>query len=319
MSIDTESVSLEVLRTLHRIHRQLSDLKARNDRGPRQIRAAEANVKMREETLAKVKEELKEMRKSSDQKNLQLKTSEQKILDLKTKLNGAASNKEYQILKDQIAADTMAKSVLEDEILEAMESVENFLPKITEEESNLKMSRERHTKVQAEVAEQIAAIRTDITRLEAELKTNEAELPESIRDIYTRLVRGKGEDGMAGVVEGACGGCYQQVPLNILADIRMSHPSFCKTCGRLLYLGDDYMPPKADAAPYSRHSSFSRVRLRRASSASQANAAKLSSERHQLTYRPLAARDHWPQSDPVLRGRSSCRHSLHLGTPYHPY
>ena len=33
------------LRTLHRIHRQLADLQDRLQRGPKQIRAGEANVK----------------------------------------------------------------------------------------------------------------------------------------------------------------------------------------------------------------------------------------------------------------------------------
>jgi hypothetical protein len=35
----------ETLRTLHRIHRQHSDLQDRLSRGPRQIQAAEGNVK----------------------------------------------------------------------------------------------------------------------------------------------------------------------------------------------------------------------------------------------------------------------------------
>ena len=38
------TISADVLRELHRIHRQLADLRERLDRGPRQIRAREANV-----------------------------------------------------------------------------------------------------------------------------------------------------------------------------------------------------------------------------------------------------------------------------------
>ncbi len=46
--MSTPTVSLDVLRTLHRIHKQLTDLKDRRDRGPRQVRAGEANIKQRE-------------------------------------------------------------------------------------------------------------------------------------------------------------------------------------------------------------------------------------------------------------------------------
>ena len=69
------------------------------------------------------------MRVAADQKQLQLKAGEEKIKDLKRKLNAAASNREYQILKEQIAADDMAKSVLEDEIIEALEKIDQFQPR----------------------------------------------------------------------------------------------------------------------------------------------------------------------------------------------
>jgi predicted nucleic acid-binding Zn-ribbon protein len=41
------------------------------------------------------------------------------------------------------------------------------------------------------------------------------------------------------VVDGACEGCCQQVPVNVQANIRMSLPSFCRSCGRLLYLAEE--------------------------------------------------------------------------------
>jgi predicted nucleic acid-binding Zn-ribbon protein len=105
MSPSPQNVSLDVLRTLHRLHRQLTDLRERQDRGPKQIRATEANVKHREEEVATLREELKTTRKTTDQKQLQLKANEAKILEFRRKLNAATSNREYQIFKEQIAAD----------------------------------------------------------------------------------------------------------------------------------------------------------------------------------------------------------------------
>jgi uncharacterized protein len=235
----SSTVSLDVLRTLHRIHKQLADLKDRRDRGPRQLRAGEAGIKQREDDLNKVREELKTMRKQIDQKQLQMKTNEQKIKDLDTKLNQAASNREYQILKDQIAADKMANSVLEDEIIEMMDQVDAFQPKIAEAEGALKSTKEKVAGSQKTVASQAASIEADIVRLEAELKQCEAELPEAIREIYLRMAKKSGEDALAEVVDGACSGCYQQVPINLQANIRMLQPSFCRTCGRLLYIAEE--------------------------------------------------------------------------------
>jgi predicted nucleic acid-binding Zn-ribbon protein len=233
------TVSLDVLRTLHRIHKQLTDLKDRRDRGPRQIRAGVAGIKQREDETNKLREELKTMRKNIDLKQLQLKSNEQKIKDLNTKLNLAASNREYQILKDQIAADKMANSVLEDEIIEMMEQVDVFVPKIAAAEGVLKTTQEKVAVSRKSVESNAALIEDDIVRLEAELLHCEAELPEAIRETYLRMARQKGEDALAEVIDGACGGCYQQVPVNVQANIRLLQPSFCRTCGRLLYIAEE--------------------------------------------------------------------------------
>jgi hypothetical protein len=229
---------------LHRIHRQLSDLRERLDRGPKQVRAAEANVKRCEEEVARHREELKASRKETDQKQLQLKGNEEKIKDLKRKLNMATSNREYQVLKEQIAADEMANSVLEDEILESLEQVDAFGPKITEAEAALAAAKQRTAQLEAEVQHQQPHILHDVQRLEGELRQSEEALPATAREVYQRMVRQRGEDALAAVTDGCCGGCNQQVPLNVQAEIRMSHPMFCKTCGRLLYLLDDDAPAR---------------------------------------------------------------------------
>ena len=120
------AVTAAALRELHRIHQQLTDLRERMERGPKQIKAREANLARLAEELTKLQAEHKAARVRSDQKQLLLKSGEEKIESLKVKLNAAASNREYQALKDQIAADQMAGSVLADEILEAMEKIDEL-------------------------------------------------------------------------------------------------------------------------------------------------------------------------------------------------
>jgi uncharacterized protein len=248
MSPISQNVATDVLRTLHRIHRQLTDLRERSDHGPKRIHAAEANAAHRENELVKAQAELKRMRVATDQKQLQLKTGEEKIKDLQRKLNMAASNREYQALKDQMAGDQMTNSVLADEILEALEATDLFQQKIAELEANLAAAKAKAKAVHADIEQQEPAIRGDITRLEAELKQSEALLPPDIYSMYERVVRQKGEDALAVVENEYCGGCHQRVPLNVCAEILLAHATFCKTCGRLLYMAEDAMrkPRKAE-------------------------------------------------------------------------
>ena len=233
------NIGTSLLRTLHRIHRQLTDLKERLDRCPKQIRATEANVQHRESLLAQAKADAKALRMAADQQQLQLKSSEDKVKDLRRKLNAASSNREYQVLWEQVAADEMTNSVLADEILEALEKVDAFQKDIAEAEAASAAARQRAAEVRAQVAQQEPLLTADITRLEAELQQTEATLPAEIRESYRRVVRQRGEDALAVVENQCCGGCNQQVPLNVCGQIIMGQPVFCRTCGRLLYMPEN--------------------------------------------------------------------------------
>ena len=105
---------------------------------PRKIAAQEKLLSQKQAERDTLKESLTELRKAADGKSLQLKSNEAKIQDLQGKLNAAASNKEYQIISSQIAADNMANSVLEDEILEALEKVDKRLQDIEATEEAMK-------------------------------------------------------------------------------------------------------------------------------------------------------------------------------------
>jgi uncharacterized protein len=230
------TVSTEILRTLHRIHRQLSDLRERLARGPKQIAAAEANLNNRQSFVEKAKADEKVFRMNLDAKNLQLKSSELKIKEFQLKRNTAQSNREYQTFTEQISAAEMANSVLEDEILDAWEKVNAYKQSVAQTEVELAAATKMLDDVRVKVAQQEPLLASDTKRLEGELKTAEASLPPEIRDPYQRVVKHLGEDALAPLDNQYCGGCNQQIPLNVYSQIMMNQPAFCKTCGRLLYV-----------------------------------------------------------------------------------
>ncbi|MEX2140272.1 MAG: phospholipase [Pirellulales bacterium] len=236
------SLTAAALRELHRLHQQLGDLRDRLERGPKQVRVRQANVAQAEEKLAHAHAEVKAGRILTDQKQLQLKTGEAKIADLKGKLNAAQTNREYQALKEQIAAAEMANSVLADEILEALEKVDQLKLGIHEADETLAKTKEELAKAQQTVATQEETLLGERRRVEANLKEAEEALPADFRDAYNRIVKAKGQDAMAPVEGESCGGCYQNLTTNMITDLMMSRVVFCKICGRLLYLPEDRAP-----------------------------------------------------------------------------
>jgi uncharacterized protein len=226
----------ESLRTLHRIHRQHSDLKDRLSRGPRQIQVAETSVKKCEADLAQAKDAYRHAKMASDEKQLQLKHREAKLVDLQAKLNMAQSNKEYQLLKDQMAADKQANSVLADEILEALEKIDQLQAAVKTAEANLAKTKDELSKVRNRVNDQQQGLESELARLSGELDAAEGQLEGEFKDNYLRLSRSMGEDSLAPVEGGCCGGCSQTLTVQMLNLLKLDKPVFCKSCGRLLYL-----------------------------------------------------------------------------------
>jgi predicted nucleic acid-binding Zn-ribbon protein len=236
------TVSATELRELHRIHRQLTDLRDRISRGPRQVQACESNHKKAELELEQVRDATKRARIAVDEKQLQLRDREGRITGLQGKLNAAASNREYQALKEQIAADEQANSVLEDEILEGLERIDELNTKTKEAEARLARAREELQKVKTRVEQEQGQLEVELGRLQAELKRAEACLPAEFKGEYDRIAKARGEQALAQVDGEVCGNCYQTLTSQMMNLLYLSQPVFCKSCGALLYLPEDRAP-----------------------------------------------------------------------------
>jgi predicted nucleic acid-binding Zn-ribbon protein len=226
----------ESLRTLHRIHRQLADLRDRLDRGPKQTRAAEAAVKKCEADLVQAKDAFKQSKMAADEKQLQLKQREARLTDLQAKLFGAQSNKEYQLLKEQMAADKQANSVLADEILEALDKLDSLQAQIRSVEENLAKSKDELAKVKKRIDEQQQGLESEFGRVTAELKAAEELLDGDFKANYLRLSQSMGEEALAPAEGECCGGCSQTLTVQTFNLLKLDKPVFCKNCGRMLYL-----------------------------------------------------------------------------------
>lgn len=206
------------------------------ERGPKQVTLRQKNVEAREAELAAAREAEKQAILKADRQQLDLKSSEQRLVDWGMKLNLASSNKEFQALKEQIAAAEMANSVLADEILESLERIDKMGEKVATAAAAVKATEAEMIKVKEQVESTAEAIRGDIARLEGELAEAEKKLPADFRGDYDRVVKVKGADGLSEAEDGVCVGCGQKITANMQNDLLMNRPTFCKACGRLLYL-----------------------------------------------------------------------------------
>lgn len=238
----TDRETMELLRRLHTLHRQLGELNSRLRKGALQIKILKENARKKESELQGKKEEYKEFAIDSKKKENELKTVEEQVERRKTQLAEAKNNKEYSALKDQIEKDNLKIDSLSDIALEAITETEEFEKKVNllklEYEEDLKKIVEREKSWESDKK----VIEEDIKHYTAVLKEEEQRLNREFHPIYLRVVEGYGgEDAMAAIdMDNYCGHCKQKVPYHFVNEILAGNPVVCPSCGRLLYIPEGY-------------------------------------------------------------------------------
>ncbi|MEZ6056755.1 MAG: hypothetical protein R3C01_08620 [Planctomycetaceae bacterium] len=227
----------EALAGLHQLHLSLFDVNEQLTRGPRQIAARDRKVKEARQQVEDLKAELKQCRSSADRKSLDLKTKEAKVNDLKAKLNVASTNREFDIIRGQIEADEVAKSVLEDEYFEFLEAADRLQVEIADAEQRVVQVEADRAEFEKKFVEVAEGLKQQAEELAASIQEGEKFLKGDDAVRYRRLVESMGAECMAAVNGGVCAGCFVSLTTQGTVLVNSGNVTFCHTCGRLLYQG----------------------------------------------------------------------------------
>ncbi|QDV82698.1 zinc ribbon domain-containing protein [Stieleria sp.] len=237
MAVDNKTqFESALLRRLHSLLLQIGDLEGQLERGPRQIKAGEGVVQASQDALDQAKQAVKAATLACDEKQLQLKTREDRIENLKAKLNTASSNKEFDLLKEQIAADEQANSVQSDEIFEGLERIDELQEAVVVAERELAEKTAEHKKRVEQVENRMVVVQADLDHVRNELAKAEAEVPVAVRSEYKRLTEGRGDEALAPIEDDSCGGCNQTLTTQMVDRVRLGFLTHCPACSSWLYL-----------------------------------------------------------------------------------
>ncbi len=229
------SLDFGLLQTLHRMLRQLTDIEDRMRRGPMKVKIVETNETSFATDEAECLSRQDELRRSSNEKTMQLNEREAKIEDMKAKLNACESNKEFQLLKDRIAADLQANSVLQDEILEMLERLDVVNAEVVDAKANHQKSKDETAVMRDKVKLELIELTAEKERVSGELAESEKDLPGTMMDNYRRLVRLKGENSFAVFMIDNCDNCNQRLTTQTISNLMLKKLVYCPGCGAVLY------------------------------------------------------------------------------------
>jgi len=206
---------------------------------PMQLAAVQATVDEAQAAVDAAAATLKKARMTADEKQLQLQSREAHVADLQRKLNTAASNKEFSMLKDQIAADEQANNVQNDEIFEVLERIDVLQSQLQQANTNLDQTRQEAEKKKQAIEERLSTAQAGLERVEDQLKVAEAELPAAAVSDYQRITSARGEEALAPIEEDSCGGCYQTLTAQLVDQVRLAKLARCPNCNAFLYEAED--------------------------------------------------------------------------------
>ena len=229
------TATVDILRDLHRIHTHLVDVQGQLDRCPKQILSAQTVVKLAENKLDEQKQDLQAQQLACSQVELSLAESEERNNKLETRLKECASNKEYQTVKDEIAAVQQTASNLSDDILQRYDAIDTQQASVNQTQEDIETAKADLDQTEKRVQQLQSTLNVDLQRIQSQLSDSEAELPGEFRTEYERKTNARGEEGLAVVEEHCCGSCFQQITLQMESELKSAKLVQCKGCGAILY------------------------------------------------------------------------------------
>lgn len=224
------------LHKLHGLLAQLEDAERSVSHGPRRIATAEKQVQAARDAVEQQKLEIKARRKAADECNLRLRTREAELLKLQGMLNQASSNKEYDIVRTQIATATNEKSQLEDLALSAMDLSDTSQQQLKSLEASLKQLETQSDRIRTEIKAAEPDLQKEVSALQAQVAAAEQLIPWGDKSaLYLRLRAAHGRSALAAVEELCCSACNNRITTQDFVRINTGNLICCRECGRIVY------------------------------------------------------------------------------------
>lgn len=225
-------------REIHRLRRYARDLQEQLERLPRQRKAHQARQAKAEQSLKDEQEAIKRLKLAATDKEKTIRQKTELIARYEAQMNTVGSKKEFDALKLEIAHNQELCRKLEEEVFAAMAEGEERTARLPDVEAALAQVRADVAKWEADARPREADLKAQLEQAQKDLKEQEAKLPADLRPMYARTMSSLGADGLAEARDRNCTSCNTEITLQMKEDLQYERFVLCRSCGRILYLGE---------------------------------------------------------------------------------
>lgn len=231
---------LNSLLNLQELDEQLGELDRSKVYLPEMIDNVNSEIVILEKEYQENKEILLEAQIKQKQIEIDVESDKEALEKYSKQMKVIKTNKEYDALIAEIDQKKQNISDNEDEVLKLMGTIEESTENIEGLDTKLKEVRENNQT-------HLDNLRTEMASLDAKIaekKLIRQELTKSLDrkalTVYERIRKGKGGMAVVPLRKRACGGCFKQIPPQLVQQIRRGDRIYtCDSCGRILIWVDE--------------------------------------------------------------------------------
>ena len=226
---------ISILAELSRADRESARVRERAAAIPREIARHEqelrAHRKASEDFETRLEESMRERRaleRDADQARARRREVEVQQFRVKNQV-------EYQALTKEIEEMRRRTSTFEDQAIEILTTEEDVKKEFEKLKEILEQEETRFAEIRTRLESELAEIRAEVQRAEADRMELVGKLDPKIRTRYERILRSKGDMAVVPAIEGACGGCFYQLPPQKIGEVKKGESLVvCEGCGRMV-------------------------------------------------------------------------------------
>ncbi len=226
--------------SLQDIDKKIYDLKKEKAGQPVAIEAIRQDFETKKEKLKSIEESRQKSQLKQKEKEMALAEKEEGIKKSQGQLGQLKTNKEYHAKLAEIESLKADKSIIEEEILVAMDEIDALKNAIDAEKKNLEGEEKSFNEKKNTILARGKEIDGLLSDLEGKRKILSDSVDKQILQRYEHILHGKEGLALVKVQNTSCGGCFMTVPHQVINEIKMHERLItCDMCARILYLEDD--------------------------------------------------------------------------------
>ncbi|MGH7198785.1 MAG: zinc ribbon domain-containing protein [Candidatus Omnitrophota bacterium] len=187
-------------------------------------------------SLKAAEDELRTLQLRQKEKEIELQTKEDKISKLQGQLYQLKTNKEYSTMELEIKGFKADKSLLEEEILKLLDTVDAARSRCAKEKEFLAAEEKKFKEELDALKKHSAELSGALAERDEKRKVFVPQVEAKLLSQYERILKGREGLALVPVHNNACAGCHLGLPPQVVNEVHMQDKLIvCESCARMLY------------------------------------------------------------------------------------